>query len=97
MALAALAPIILLVALASGFSVALRPLAVHCLVSGAIGGLVAVASRALLVALIAPSEPQASVVASLILFGAGFSVFAVSVAMLPILRRLLKQRGSRHA
>ena len=96
-ALAALAPIVLLVALACCFSVALRPLAVRCLVSGATGGLVAVASFALLAALFAPSQPQAQPEVSLVLFGAGFSGFALSLAAFPLLRRFFKKSVSHHA
>jgi uncharacterized membrane protein HdeD (DUF308 family) len=82
-ALAAIAPLILLVSVAFCFSRARRPQALRWLLSGFIGGVVAVAAFSFLAALVAPSQPQAQPEASFVLFGAGFSAFTILRGALP--------------
>lgn len=93
-ALAALAPLILFVLVALCFSVSRRPQALRRLLSGFIGGVVAVAAFSLLAALFVPSQPQAQPEASLVLFGAGFSAFAILRGVFPRLLSLWQKRSS---
>ena len=95
-ALAAVAPIIALALVASCYSPARRSWALRQLALGAVGGVLAVASFALLVLLLAPSKQHAQPKALFILLGAGFTATLMFHAAPPVLRRLLK-KGRNHA
>lgn len=93
-ALAAMAPFIFLVSVALCFSANRRPQALRWLLSGLIGGVVAVATFSLLATLLVPNQPQAQPEASFVLFGAGFSGFAILRGVFPRLLRFWQQRSS---
>ena len=93
-ALAALAPVILLISVAFCFSASRRPQALRSLLSGVIGGVSVVAGFSLLAVFFAPSKPQALPEVSLVLFGAGFSAFAVLRIVFPLLLSRWQKRGS---
>lgn len=93
-ALAAVAPVILLVSVAFCFSARHRPQALRWLLSGFFGGVVAVAAFSLLTALVSPSQPQAQPEASFLLFGAGFSAFVILRGVLPLLIGRWQRKGA---
>lgn len=94
-ALAVLAPVILLAIVVCSFRVALRQFALRALIAALVAGVVAVSGFAGLGAIAGKLQAESSEV-FLVLFGAGFTVGALAVGGVATWRRF-RERSPSHA